>query len=641
MENIDNMAKNTLERLARDNLSSRNKRRLATDIVTGVAGLSMLGAGLICEYLLKNAQIANLLYTVGFLFGAVPILISALAGIFTRNLTNAMEILVAIAVSACFFTGQFKLSILIPVILNVSHILEERSIMGGREAIEALKKMRQDRATLISEDGTGSETEVPATDLRIGDVILVRPGAGIPIDGTVISGSSNIDQKSLTGEPEPAAVSEGSSVYAGTVNLDGSLTVRVSKEYRDTSFSNVIDLLEKSENMSIPESRLVDRFMAYYIPLVLAIAAAMALISRDFSRAIAVLVVSCPCGQMLVVSAPMVAALSAATGRGILIKNSKFIEDISDGDTVVFDKTGTLTVGEMSLTGILPAEGVEESELLRAALSLSLSSSHPVSKAVVEFVTASGEIAPFPCEISESPGRGISAKGPDGETVRFGRSEWIEAETGISIPEEIKKAAVGSVSAVASGKRLLGVCVFSDRPREGAAEAVSELLGLGIRRTVMLTGDREAPAERVREATGVGEVYWGLLPEDKLEKLRKLKEDGCVIAVGDGINDSLALREADVGIAMGAMGSDLAIQSADIALMNNNLSLIPFTLRLASKTRRIIYQNLALSFSVSAVMIALSAFGVISPLLGAFLHNIGAFSVLINSSRIIGKEKNS
>ena len=627
------MARNALERLARDNLSARNRRRLATDIVTGVAGLSLLCAGLICEAVFGQGGVSSLIYTLGFLIGAVPIFVSAIGGIFTRNLTNAMEILVAIAVSACFFTGQFKLSILIPVILNVSHMLEERSIMGGREAIEALKKMRQDSAILLDE--TGNEIPRRASELKIGDVILVKPGAGIPIDGEVISGASNVDQKSLTGEPEPASVSAGSPVYAGTVNLDGSLTVRVTKEYKDTSFSNIIRLLEESENMSVPESRLVDRFMAYYIPLVLAIAAAMALISRDFSRAIAILVVSCPCGQMLVVSAPTVAALSAATKRGILIKNSKFIEDISSADVVVFDKTGTLTAGEMSVSRVVPAPGTDEDEVLTAALSLSVSSSHPVSRAVAAY--GAGRVSPFPCEIREFPGRGVSAEGPDGETVRFGRSEWVSAEAGITVPDWISEIESGSVSCVSSGGRLLGAVIFSDEPREDAAEAVSALKELGIKKTVMLTGDREGPAELVRAATGIDEVYSGLLPEDKLEVLRGLREDGCVIAVGDGINDSLALREADVGVAMGAMGSDLAIQSADIALMNNNLSSIPFTLRLASRTKRIIYQNMALSFTVSAVMIALSAFGVISPLAGAFLHNIGAFSVLINSSRLIGK----
>ncbi len=627
------MAKNALERLARDNLSSRNKRRLAVDIITGVAGLSLLCAGLICEAAFPGSGVENLIYTLGFLIGTLPILVQAFAGIFTRNLTNAMEILVAIAVCSCFFTGQFKLAILIPVILNISHMLEERSIMGGREAIDALRNMRQDSAVLLSEDG--SEKTVPASSLKTDDVILVKPGAGIPIDGVVLSGSSNIDQKSLTGEPEPAAVSEGSPVYAGTVNLDGSLTVKVTKEYKDTSFSNILKLLEQSENMTIPESRLVDRFMSYYIPLVLAIAAAMALISRDFSRAIAILVVSCPCGQMLVVSAPMVASLSAATKRGILIKNSKFIEDISLAGTVVFDKTGTLTAGELSLTDVLPAGGCGKDELLMTAAALSASSSHPVSRAVLASPLCPGDATPV--EIKEEPGCGIYSAGEDGETKYFGRAEWIEKVTGAKTCESLTGDARGSVSWIAEGNRILGALVFGDLPRADAEEAVRQLKASGIERTVMLTGDRSAPAEAVREATGVDEVYSGLMPEDKLQKLRELKAEGRVIAVGDGINDALALREADVGIAMGAMGSDLAIQSADIALMNNNLLSIPFTLGLASKTRRIIYQNLALSFSVSAIMITLSAFGVISPLAGAFLHNIGAFSVLINSSRLIGK----
>ncbi len=631
MENINNMAANSLESLSRENLSERGKRQLTREIVCGAVAVSCLAVGLLCSRIFpNNPTLPALLYTIGFLVEGVPVFVAAIKGIITKNLTNAMEILVALAIIACYFSQQLILAVLIPLILNIVHFLEERSIMGGRDVIEGLKKMQQSTAILIDGD---SERQVDAKTLREGQLIAVLPGSGIPIDGEVVSGESHVDQKSLTGEPEPAHVRPGDTVYAGTVNLDGRIVVKVQKEYVDTSFSKILKLLEKSEGIAIPESRLIDRFMMYYIPFVLAVAAAVALIESDVSRAIAILVVSCPCGQMLVSSAPMIAALSVATRRGILIKNSKFIEELTDIDAVVFDKTGTVTEGELFMNSCHTADGQSEEALLRAALTLAAGSTHPVSRATVSYVGGRLE-AYADCRVRELSGRGMEGQLPDGRVLRFGSRSWI-CECGAVIPEDMCAGEVGSVSYVACDEQLLGALCFGDRVREGAADSIAELRELGVEQTVMLTGDREAPAARICEAVGIDTLHAQLLPQQKLDHLHELREQHRVLAVGDGINDALALREADVGIAMGAMGSDLAIQSADIALMNNKLENIPFAVKLARRTRRIVYQNLALSIGISAAMIALSAFGVISALAGSVLHNCGAFAVLINSSRIL------
>lgn len=631
MENINNMAANSLESLSRENLSERGKRRLTGEIVGGAVAISCLAVGLICSRIFPtNATLPALLYTVAFLVEGTPVFVAAVKGMITRNLTNAMEILVALAIIACYFSGQLILAVLIPLILNVVHFLEERSIMGGRDVIEGLKKMQQSTAILLDGD---AETQVDARTLKIGQLIVVRPGSGIPIDGEIVSGESHIDQKSLTGEPKPAHVRPGDTVYAGTVNIDGRVVVRVQKEYVDTSFSKILKLLEKSEGISIPESRLIDRFMMYYIPFVLAVAAAVALIESNISRAIAILVVSCPCGQMLVSSAPMIAALSVATRRGILIKNSKFIEELTEIDAVVFDKTGTVTEGDLFLNGCVPAAGQSEEALLRAALTLGEASTHPVSRAAVSYAVE--RVVKYDgCMVRELSGHGMEGTLPDGRVLRFGSCDWIES-SGVSVPEDMCGDAVGSISYVTCDGALLGGLCFGDRVREGAADSVDELRELGVERTVMLTGDREAPAARICAEVGIDTLHAGLLPQEKLDCLHKLRRDYSVLAVGDGINDALALRDADVGIAMGAMGSDLAIQSADIALMNNNLGNIPFAIKLARRTRRVVYQNLALSIGISAVMIALSAFGVISALAGSVLHNFGAFAVLLNSSKLL------
>ncbi len=637
MENIDNMTRNSLEALSRDNLNEASRKKLKVEILSGAATLCLLAAGLLYTYVLGNPYpvIPSLLYFIGFLIEGLPVIITGIKGIFSKNLTNAMELLVGIAIVACVFNQDMILALLIPLILNVVHLLEERSIMGGREVIDNLMKMQQHTALLYENE---EETLVDVADLHIGQIIVVKPGMGIPIDGVITNGETNIDQRSLTGEPHPAYAKVGDPVYAGTTNLDGRILVEVKKEYESTTFSKILQLLEQSEGISLPESRLIDRFLAGYIPFVLGVAALVSLITRDISQAIAILVVSCPCGQMLVSSAPMIAALSAATKQGILIKNSKFIEELTKIDTVVFDKTGTVTKGDLSLTQILPYENsVAPQQLLTAAAALAVASNHPVSQAVIHAIGE--EHFDRTLAVHEIPGGGMESVLPDGSTLRFGRKEWLE-NLGCAIADDFPGDFIGSVSYITQDKKLLGCLCFNDTEREYAAETISQLRQLGVRETVMLTGDREAPARAMQERLGIDKVFAQLLPQDKLEKLREISAgEHNVLAIGDGINDALALREADVGIAMGAMGSDVAIESADIALMNNNLMNIPFVMDLARRTRKVIYQNLALSITISLIMITLSAFGVISALAGSVLHNFGAFAVLINSSRILRENK--
>ena len=632
MENLDNIAKNSLEALSKNNLTEQAKKKLRREIICGAIALACLLVGIIYSLAFPTkTTISALLYTVAFLIEGIPVLCAAVKGVFSKSISNAMEMLVAIAILACYFSGDLILAALIPLILNIAHLLEERSIMGGRDVIDGLRRMQQSSAILLED---GEEKTIDAKTLKIGQRILVKPGAGIAIDGVVVEGETNIDQKSLTGEPQPAHATVGDSVYAGTVNIDGRIVVEVKKEYVDTSFSNILALLEKSESISIPESRIIDRFMKYYIPLILAISAAVALVTSDISKAIAILVVSCPCGQMLVSSAPMIAALSAATKRGILIKNSKFIEELTEIDTVVFDKTGTLTVGDLSLTDIRTADGVSREELLSAAASVACASTHPISRALIN--AAEGIEYVKDLGVKELSGKGMMGSSADGKhTVLFGNLDWLRS-SGLDIEEY--EGLLGSVSYVAADGRLLGALCFNDTARAEAKEGIERLRELGIDKSVMLTGDRREAAERICEQVGIDTLESQLLPEDKLASLKSLKEERSVLAVGDGINDALALKEAHVGIAMGAMGSDLAIQSADIALMNNNLLNIPFAIKLARKTKSIIYQNLVLSIGISTLMIGLSAFGVISALAGSILHNFGAFAVLINSSRILKTE---
>ena len=631
MENLTNTAVHLLEDSQGADLTRREKRKLSVEITTAMIALVCLVTGLLYKGIFpEQTAVAGLIYSVGVLVEGLPLLATAIRGFLQRDVTNAMEILVSIAVLACYITGQHELAILIPVVLSVVHFLEERSIMGGRDAIEGLKQMQATDAVLETEDG---EVTVEVQALKRGDIIIVRPGMGLPIDGTVIWGNSNIDQKSLTGEPLPAAVTVGDTVYAGTTNLDGMIKVRVEKEYQDTSFTKIVSLLEEAQSITVPEIRIVDRFMHYYIPLALIVAALTALLSRNISNAIAVLVVSCPCGHMLVSSAPMIAALAVSTKRGILIKNAKFVEQLTNITTVIFDKTGTITRGELSISGFYLQEAQSREELFARGGCVACSSMHPISRSLMK--TLEGEGIPYEegFQVRETAGKGLTGT-RGGEEILFGSRHWIES-LGYQPEDPHMDTGGGPANWVVYNGRVLGCLMFDDSVRPEAEEVVSRLHEDGMEQTVLLTGDREFAARKVQRQTGIDQVYFHLLPEEKLEHVKRLRQDAHVLAVGDGINDALALAEADVGIAMGAMGSDVAIQSADIALMNNDLNNIPFVMSLARSTKSIMYQNIGIAFSVSLIRMILAAVGVIPALAGAFLHNIGAFVILINSSRIL------
>ncbi|MDY4254583.1 MAG: cation-translocating P-type ATPase [Oscillospiraceae bacterium] len=626
MKTISSSAGDELRSLNGDMLSDGDKKRFAKDIITSLAALTCLAAGKIYTKVFPEQDvIAGIIYFVGVAIIGVPIAITAIKGFIKQDISASMETLVFVAVAVCVLDGEYTVAILIPIILTVVHFLEEKSIMGGREALDGLKKMQSKTAIKLV---NGAEVEVDAKSLVPGDMIAVKPGAALSVDGTVVSGATNMDQKSLTGESLPKETGVGDTVYAGTVNIDGEIKVRVEKAYSDTSFSKIVELLENAENMTMPETRIVDRFMVYYIPMALIIATLVWLFTKDISKAVAVLVVSCPCGYMLVSSAPVIAALAASSKRGILIKKPSFIERLAETDYFVFDKTGTVTGGTLEAVGVHLTAAESEDELITASATVANGSLHPTSRSILKL--ADGRLDEG-YNVTEEVGRGVRGK-KDGSEIILGSRRFLMSE-GFEVTDEFE--ADGACSWVAKDGKLLGCIVFRDIPRPEAAEALKELKSLGIVENCMLTGDNSVAAKRVGDEIGFDTVKSRLLPEQKLENVKLAKVGHTVTAVGDGINDSPALGEADVGIAMGAMGSDTAIASADIALMNNDLRNLPFLVRLCRKTKKTIYANIVIAFSISFVMIFLAAAGVISPVTGAFLHNIGAFIVLLNSGRIL------
>jgi len=627
MEDFENTLQNKVKESFEDTLTTGEMKTLANDIRNAVLALICLAVGFLHKTWFPDQEVVSvMIYLIGIAIEIIPISKKAIKGFLSPKITNTIDILVTIGILASIVNGDYVTAILIPVILTIVHFFEERSIMGGKDAIEGLKKVQNDTALIMTKDG---EKEIDARKLKVGDKIIVKPGMAFPIDGIVASGVSSVDQKSLTGESLPVQVGAGSHVYAGTVNINGVLSVEVEKEFEDTSFSKIVELLQEAQGITVPEMRIVDKFLTYYLPVVVVIAVVVAFITRDLSKAVAILVVSCPCAQMLISSAPMIATLAVATRRGVLIKSSKFIENLADVDMLIFDKTGTITQGCLTISGHKLQDAESYDELLKAAASVAQGSLHPISAAIMNSVTDVNYDADILTE--EVVGKGL--KGVKGDTeILFGNSRWMK-ELGYELVDEPEN--VGPVNWVVKNSKVLGCIMFGDSPRSEAAEAVQDLKTLGIKETQMLTGDNKEASEKIKKLVGIDTVHAELMPAQKLEYVKEAKQNNKVVFVGDGINDALALADADVGIAMGAMGSDTAIKSADIALMNNNLKNIPFVIRLSRNTRTIIYQNILIAFGSSFIMIILASGGLISAVTGALFHNIGAFIVLLNSSRLM------
>ena len=547
-----------------------------------------------------------------------------------------MDELVALAVIAAIAAADYQAAGAVAFFLLLANLVETRTALGARASIEGLVKLSPKKAHRLT--AGGAEELVDPLDLRPGDTVRVRPGDNVPADGVVTSGQSSINQANITGESLPVDKTIGDEVFSGTNNLSGAIDVRVVRAGADTTLGKVQKLILQAETTRIPIMRLIDRYAGWYTPTILMLAGAVLFFSRDMDRAVTMLVVACPCSLVLAVPTAMVAALSCAARLGIYIKDVSNIELARDLTAFVFDKTGTLTTGELSVTRIMPAPDVDGADLLTAAAAAEHMSKHPVAKAVVAVAIKARVAMPEVQNFEEISGRGVRATA-GGKTILVGRRTWME-EQGVDLramndPKFAEPEGLSTLYVVRGGQ-LLGWIGLEDRTREEARQAMEELRELGIQELVMVTGDRWSVARRVAREMGCTEVQAEVLPADKLELVAALKQKGHRVAVvGDGVNDAPALAAGDLSIAMGAAGSDVAINSATIALMNIDLRRLPFLLRLSRKTTNVIHQNLLFGVLFIVAFLVMAALGVITPIIGAVLHMLTATVVIFNSARLV------
>ncbi|MGV3772097.1 MAG: heavy metal translocating P-type ATPase [Verrucomicrobiales bacterium] len=543
--------------------------------------------------------------------------------------------LVGIAVLAAFASSDYKTAGLVAFFMLLGEIIETRTAAGARQSIESLIKLTPTKARRMVGN---KEEEVAARDLSIGDMIRIRPGDNVAADGVIVSGQGSFNQANITGESLPVDKKPGDDVFAGTTNLTGVLEIKVSRAGTDTTLGRVRELILAAEKTKLPIMRIVEQYMVYYTPLVLVMGALVWAFTKDLDRVIAVLVVACPCAFILATPTAMVAALSSAARLGILIKNVGDIELAARINAFIFDKTGTLTTGRLAVSRLAPVEGTSPAELLYLAASAEKYSNHPTAKALQEIATEAGVQLAEPKDFAETAGRGIKAT-VDGQPIIIGRAQWLK-DSGIkedfTKTVDLNETEGFSLIYVATQTKFLGWIGLQDTIRAEARESLSELTAAGVRRISMVSGDRQPVAARVAKEIGCEEVVADCLPQNKVEFVRAMKARGYRVAVvGDGVNDAPALAAGDIGIAMGAAGSEVAIHSATIALMNSDLRRLPFLVKLSRATRAVINQNFLFGVFFIIGGLTLAAFDYVNAVVAAIMHNLGSLMVIFNSARLV------
>ncbi|WP_434701376.1 cation-translocating P-type ATPase [Pseudomonas sp. D1-36] len=621
----------TAQATASPMLSSAEQRAAARQLTLAMLALGLLALGLAWRGWSPGQNgVSQLLLGAASLLVAVPVMRSAWYSLRYPSLHGITDQLIALAMLGAWATGDLLTAALLPIIMIFGHVLEERSVIGSQEAIHALGQLTRSQGRKVQADG--SVIEVDNGTLRPGDVVEVRAGDRVPADGRVLSGQASLDTAPITGESVPVEAVAGMDVFGGAINLDGLLRLEVTRIGEASTLGKVIALMQNAERSKPPITRLLERYAGRYLVLVLLLAAVTWFVTNDAQAMLAVLVAACPCALVLSAPATAIAGIAVAARHGILIRSSAFLEELADLTSLVIDKTGTLTYGTLQLQSI---QGVsaDRSELLPLAASLGSASSHPVSRALAGQVAAQHYL-PL-SDVHERQGLGVVAMTGRGEAA-LGRPELF-ARLGIETPAIPEHD--GPIAGLALDGQFLAWLLLADSVKPEARAAMAELRELGLGRQLLLTGDRQSVATALAQQVGINDLQAQALPEDKLKRvMAEIGHGFRPMVVGDGINDSLALKAGVVGVAMGAGGADIALASADIVLIGSDLRRLGTCVRLSRQCRRTLQVNVIIGLGWTLAIVAFAAFGWLGAagaMIAALLHNLSTLLVLGNAGRLL------
>jgi Cd2+/Zn2+-exporting ATPase len=621
----------------RETLAERTRtfwKERRSSIFLGLSGVT-LGLSWIFTWIgFAPLHLPTALATASLILGGYPIVKSAVRTLLIPDLN--VDTLVSIAAISATAVGAYREAATVIFIMLLGEFLEGVTVGKTRKAIASLVQLSPKTAWVRREN---NEVQVPIEDVKPKEVVIVRPGERIPVDGKIISGCGSINQSTLTGESIPVEKEVGDKVYCGTFNESGSCEVEATQVAEDTKLAQIKRLILEAQAEKSPTQRVMDRFSRYFIPAIILIALATFLVTGEIIRAITILIVACPCALVLGTPTAVVAAIGNAARQGILIKGGAYLEQMGRLKTLLMDKTGTLTHGRPKVVEIRGLDGMDEKKVLYWAAIAEKRSEHPLARAITEKTEELGMNVPHPQSFENFRGKGVKVQW-NSKSILVGSSEMMKSE-GVEIPESAKtlfesKQSEGMTSLLITvDRRPAGIISIADTLREGAKEAIDQIREQGVSEIWMLTGDSALVADRIGRELGI-RYEAKLLPEDKVMSVKEWKRKGRVVAmIGDGVNDAPALAAADIGIAMGAVGTDVAIETADIALMTDELEKIPTVVRLSRKALRVIKENIIFALAFNTVLIILSAQGWVTMILGAVLHQASSLLVILSSMRLL------
>ncbi len=608
---------------------------LSKETIIAFVNAVLLVAGFIVS-VAGAPQVGRWLYLASAVIGGMPLFLLAARSVILKHDITA-GFMASVAMIAAIIVGEYSAAALVVFMFAVGDWLENMTIARANNALRDLARLVP---TTVTVRRNGQELVVPIGQVLLNDVVVVRTGERIGVDGRVLSGTASVNQAAITGESMPVEKGAGDEVFAGTLNQVGALEVQVTRVGQDTTLGQIVKLVHDAQASQAPVQRIANRYARILVPVTFTIAVVVFLLTRDVTRSITILVVVCPCALVLATPTAVVAAIGNAAKRGMLVKSGAVIEQVGLVGVVAFDKTGTLTHGRPVVREVLSLDGTTAERILALAAATERDSEHPLGRAIVE-ACREGQLEPGACrDFVVRPGFGVTGQ-VEGQRVFVGNRALL-AEEGVDWPSAVDKQAqelegqgMTVVPVVVDG-RVSGLITLTDPPRPVARAVVAELKQLGVGETIMITGDNERAAALIAQELGVDRVFAQVLPQDKLRIIRELQAAGKrVVFVGDGVNDAPALAAAEIGIAMGVAGTDVALETAHIGLMADELERVPQVIELSRAALRVIRQNVAFSMSMNVLSVILGSWGIIGPVAGALMHEFSALPVLANAARLI------